>query len=120
MIENIIKEKISEMWNPNDLAYQSNDIVEKIHKVNNMKDHIQESTQDIIQELRDAVMGNDGEITVEFEDGEEIHLDVDIVKYVLENFEQDQINFAFESWDNLVEILDDVFDVEYLDGESNE
>lgn len=119
-LENIFKSKLSEMFNPNDLAYQSSDFVKKlssVRSVDNVTDEIPDSELDVILQLKNAIHENDDEVHLEFDDGNNIKLDINIVKYMFANFSDEQIINGLESFEALSEMMDELFDVIYLDDE---
>ena len=120
-IEKIVKEKITEMFNPNDLAWRSDDYVKKlssVRKVDNVNPQEKEDDEfDVIQELKTAVIDNDDEVIIEFDDGKGIKLDINIVKYMLANFTEQQIICGLESMESLQGMMEELFDVIYLDDE---
>lgn len=122
-LDKILKAKLSEMYNPNDLAYQSYDFVKKlssIRKVDNVTDKIDDTELDVISELKNAIHENDDEVHVEFEDGTTVNLDVNVVKYMFANYTDEQIVDGLSSHEALQYMMDELFDVIYLDDEVDE
>lgn len=119
-LDNILKEKLTEMYNPNDLAYQSFDFVKKlssIRKVDNVTGEIDKTDVDVISELKNAIHENDDEVHLEFDDGTTVNLDINVVKYMFANYSDEQIIEGLSSHEALQYMMDELFDVIYLDDE---
>lgn len=117
-LDKMVIEKITEMYNPNDLAYQSTEYVKKlssVRNVNNLDDS--EPETDVIQELKQAMIENDDEIHLDFEDGEDIKVDINIIKYMFANYSEEQILICLQSKESFHEMMEDLFDVIYMDDE---
>lgn len=124
-IKQIIDKKLSETFNPNDIAWgPSSDFMAKLHKarhVDNVTGEKDDSILDAIQELKNAIIENDDEVDIEFEDGKFIRLDIEIVKYMLANFSDEQIYSSLESHESLTDWLHVLYDViDKLDDEEVE
>lgn len=119
-LDTILKNKLTEMYNPNDLAYQSFDFVKKlssVRKVDNLTDTVDKDETDVIHELKSAIHDNDEEVHIEFDDGTNINLDINVVKYMFANYSDEQIINGLSSYESLEYMMDELFDVIYLDDE---
>lgn len=112
-LDAIKEQMIQETYNPNDFAWEySREYVAKLHRVvptnpfNAMPLNPEDTEEfEFIQELKFAVHEEEHEVEIEYEDGNSIILDVEVVKHLLANCSTEQLLWAKESSENMTSLL---------------
>lgn len=116
-IQEIYNNIINETFNLNDIGWDnSKEFLQKIHKVHSADDY-EESALNPIQELKVAIAENDDEVDIEYDDGRFIRLDINIVKYLVANFSDEELFWALDSYESLTNMLEELYEVIEADEE---
>jgi hypothetical protein len=73
------------------------------------------SPEEFLIEINRCIEDGDDELEINYDDGSTLIMDIDIVKHLVENFDDEQLKEASESPENMHELLNLAFDGIYAE-----